>query len=59
MNLMDVQMDEFQDVAKISAMEERETMTWLEVQYSKNAINWIITDVQFKIVKIYCSLWMS
>ncbi|XP_052236951.1 dynein axonemal heavy chain 7-like isoform X2 [Dreissena polymorpha] len=30
MNLMDVQMDEFQDEAKISAMEERETMTWLE-----------------------------
>ena len=31
MNLMDVQMDEFKDDAKISQMEEREIMTWLEV----------------------------
>lgn len=31
MNLMDVQMDEFKDEAKISQMEEREIMTWLEV----------------------------
>ena len=33
MNLMDCQMDEFQDEAKISQMEEREIMTWLEVCY--------------------------
>ena len=31
MNLMDCQMDEFQDEAKISQMEEREISTWLEV----------------------------
>ena len=31
MNLMDCQMDEFHDEAKISQMEEREIMTWLEV----------------------------
>ncbi|WAR10683.1 DYH7-like protein [Mya arenaria] len=30
MNLMDVQMDEFKDEAKVSQMEEREIMTWLE-----------------------------
>ena len=36
MNLMDCQMDEFHDEAKISQMEEREIMTWLEVCISKN-----------------------
>ena len=35
MNLMDCQMDEFHDEAKISQMEEREIMTWLEVCISK------------------------
>jgi len=34
MNLMDVQMDEFKDEAKISQMEEREIMTWLEVGHA-------------------------
>jgi hypothetical protein len=31
MNLMDSLMDEFKDEAKISQMEDRETMSWLEV----------------------------
>ena len=33
MDLMDCQMDEFKDEAKISQMEEREITTWLEVQF--------------------------
>lgn len=31
MNLMDSLMEEFQEEAKISQMEDRETMSWLEV----------------------------
>lgn len=31
MNLMDSLMDEFNDEAKIQAMEEREIITWIEV----------------------------
>ena len=31
MNLMDTLMEEFQEEAKISQMEDRETMSWLEV----------------------------
>ena len=32
MNLVDCQLDEFKDEAKISQMEEREVTTWLEVR---------------------------
>jgi hypothetical protein len=33
MNLMDTLMDEFQDETKIAQMEEREIMSWLEVNF--------------------------
>lgn len=36
MNLMDSLMEEFQDEAKITQMEDREIMSWLEVSQSVN-----------------------
>lgn len=36
MNLMDSLMEEFQDEAKITQMEDREIMSWLEVSQGVN-----------------------
>lgn len=38
MNLMDSLMEEFQDEAKITQMEDREIMSWLEVSQSVRII---------------------
>jgi len=37
MNLMDTLMDEFQDETKIAQMEEREIMSWLEVNITSES----------------------
>lgn len=51
MNLMDALMDEFKDEAKISQMEDRETMSWLEVSISLKFItfDWLL---HFTFIKI-------
>jgi hypothetical protein len=45
MNLMDTLMDEFQDETKIAQMEEREIMSWLEVNITSESYIYMCSNI--------------
>jgi len=49
MNLMDTLMDEFQDETKIAQMEEREIMSWLEVNITSESYIYMCSNIFYPI----------